>query len=203
MSDFSDRDPFELFQEWLDEAGESEVNDPNAVALATADAQGRPSVRMVLLKGFDRDGFVFYTNLESRKGSQLAENATAALLFHWKSLRRQVRVEGAVTPVTAEEADAYFASRARGSQIGAWASAQSRPLESRYALEKKVAKIGAKYGISKVPRPPHWSGFRVAPERIEFWQDGAFRLHDRFLFTPTGEDGAKQQESWHVARLYP
>jgi pyridoxamine 5'-phosphate oxidase len=203
MSDFSDRDPFELFQEWLNEAGDSEINDPNAVALATADAQGRPSVRMVLLKGFDRDGFVFYTNLESRKGSQLAENAAAALLFHWKSLRRQVRVEGAVTPVSAEEADAYFASRARGSQIGAWASAQSRPLESRYALEKKVAKIGAKYGISKVPRPPHWSGFRVAPERIEFWQDGAFRLHDRFLFTPTGEDGAKQQESWHVARLYP
>ncbi|MEQ8603478.1 MAG: pyridoxamine 5'-phosphate oxidase [Marivibrio sp.] len=199
MTDLSGRDPFELFQEWLDEASESELNDPNAMAIATADAEGRPSLRMVLLKGFDADGFVFYTNLESRKGAQLAENANAALLFHWKSLRRQVRVEGPVEPVTAEEADEYFASRARGSQVGAWASDQSRPLESRYALEKKVASFGAKFGVSKVPRPPHWSGFRIKPRRIEFWKDGAFRLHDRFLFTrETPGEGP-----WTVDRLYP
>lgn len=199
MTDLSDREPFALVQEWLDEAGESEPNDPNAMALATADADGRPSLRMVLLKGFDADGFVFYTNLESRKGTQLAENPAAALLFHWKSLRRQIRVEGPVEPVRAEEADAYFASRARGSQIGAWASAQSRPLESRFALEKQVAKIGAKYAVGAVPRPPHWSGFRIRPLRIEFWKDGAFRLHDRFLFSRA--DPA--DEGWTVERLYP
>ncbi len=199
MSDFSDRDPFDLFQEWMGEAEENEINDPNAMALATADAEGRPSLRMVLLKGYDRDGFVFYTNLESRKGTQLAENAAAALLFHWKSLRRQVRVEGPVEPVSAQEADEYFATRARGSQIGAWASAQSRPLESRYALEKKVAKFGAKFGVAKVPRPAHWSGFRIRPLRIEFWKDGAFRLHDRFLFSRPDPD----QHHWTVERLYP
>lgn len=199
MTDLSGRNPYELFQEWLDEAGENELNDPNAMAIATADAQGRPSLRMVLLKGFDPAGFVFYTNLESRKGSQLAENPNAALLFHWKSLRRQVRVEGPVEPVTPEEADEYFATRARGSQIGAWASDQSRPLESRYALEKKVAGFGAKFGVSKVPRPPHWSGFRIRPLRIEFWKDGAFRLHDRFLFTKPEADA----EGWTVERLYP
>lgn len=199
MTDLSDREPFALVQEWLDEAGESEPNDPNAMALATADADGRPSLRMVLLKGFDADGFVFYTNLESRKGTQLAENPAAALLFHWKSLRRQIRVEGPVEPVRAEEADAYFASRARGSQIGAWASAQSRPLESRFALEKQVAKIGAKYAVGAVPRPPHWSGFRIRPLRIEFWKDGAFRLHDRFLFSRPDPSA----EGWTVERLYP
>ena len=145
--DLSDRDPFAVFQEWFDEAGESEPNDPNAMALATADADGRPSLRMVLLKDFSPEGFVFYTNLESRKGEQLAENAQAALLFHWKSLRRQVRVEGAVTPVTAEEADAYFATRSRGSQIGAWASKQSRALESRFELEKRVARYTAKFNV--------------------------------------------------------
>ncbi|MBP5856814.1 pyridoxamine 5'-phosphate oxidase [Marivibrio halodurans] len=199
MTDPSARAPFDLFQEWLSEAEASEPNDPNAMALATADAAGRPSLRMVLLKGFDPGGFVFYTNLESRKGVQLAENPAAALLFHWKSLRRQVRVEGPVEPVAAEEADAYFATRARGSQIGAWASDQSRPLESRFALEKKVARIGAKHAVGAVPRPPHWSGFRVRPLRIEFWKDGAFRLHDRFLFSRPDPD----QPDWTVERLYP
>lgn len=199
MTDLSDRDPFELFGEWLDEAEASEINDPTGMALATADADGRPSVRMVLLKGWDRDGFVFYTNLESRKGVQLAENPNAGLLFHWKSLRRQVRVEGPAEPVSDAEADEYFASRPRGSQIGAWASHQSHPLESRHALEARVAKIGARYAVGRVPRPPHWSGYRVRPLRIEFWKDGAFRLHDRFLFTR--DDPAS--DSWSVARLYP
>lgn len=199
MTEIKDRDPFELFGEWLGEAEASEPNDPNAMALATADAEGRPSARMVLLKGHDRDGFVFYTNLESRKGEHLAANANAALLFHWKTLRRQVRLEGPVEPVSDAEADTYFASRDRGSQIGAWASDQSRPLESRFALEKKVARIGARYGVGTVPRPPHWSGFRLRPLRIEFWKNGAFRLHDRFLFTRPAVSG----EDWTVERLYP
>ncbi|MDX1738711.1 MAG: pyridoxamine 5'-phosphate oxidase, partial [Alphaproteobacteria bacterium] len=180
------------------EAEESEINDPNGMALATVNKEGQPSVRMVLLKGYDEDGFVFYTNLESNKGQNLSEVPKAALLFHWKSKRRQIRIEGLVEAVSAEEADAYFASRSRGSQIGAWASQQSRPLESRYALEKNVAVYTAKFGIGKIPRPPHWSGFRIIPNRIEFWQDGAFRLHDRFIFTrPT------QDTDWEITRLYP
>ncbi len=194
----SDKDPFALFADWLAEAEKSEPNDPNAMSLATADASGRPSLRMVLLKGFDADGFVFYTNLGSRKGSQLAENAQAALLFHWKSLRRQVRVEGPVTPVSDQEADEYFASRPRGSQIGAWASEQSRVCESKFALEKRVASFTAKFNIGTVPRPPHWSGFRIVPDRIEFWSDGKFRLHDRFLYCRPTPDAP-----WSVDRLFP
>jgi len=189
-------DPFALFGQWMADAEASEPNDPNAMALATADAQGRPSLRMVLLKDAGPDGFVFYTNLESRKGGELAENPHVALLFHWKSLRRQIRVEGPVLPVTGEEADAYFASRARTSQIGAWASKQSRPLQGRFELEKRVAEYTAKFGFGAVPRPAHWSGFRVVPERIEFWQDKPFRLHDRFVFTRDGD-------GWTVTPLFP
>lgn len=185
-----------LFSEWLKDAEKSEPNDPNAVALATADEVGQPSLRMVLLKGLDEQGFAFYTNLESRKGEQLIVNPRAALLFHWKSLRRQVRVEGPVSPVSAEEADAYFASRPRQSQLGAWASQQSRPLESRFALEKRVALFAAKFGVGTVPRPAHWSGFRLAPSRIEFWQDGAFRLHDRLVYH-------REDQGWRTERLYP
>lgn len=202
MAAFGESDPFALFDAWMGEAAEAEVNDPNAVALATVAPDGMPSARMVLLKGVDARGFVFYTNLESRKGRELAETPKAALLFHWKSLRRQVRVQGPVQPVAAEEADAYFASRPRASRIGAWASAQSRPLESRFALERKVAEYTAKFNVGEIPRPPHWSGFRVLPERIEFWRDGAFRLHDRFVFERAGGagDGAA---AWSIARLYP
>src|SRR5690554_1772524 len=189
-------DPFGLFQAWLEEAEEKEINDPNAVALATADGQGRPSVRMVLLKGFDESGFTFYTNLESRKGEQLIANPWAAMLFHWKSLRRQVRIEGPVHPVTPEQADAYFNSRPRQSRIGAWASQQSRPVESRLALEKRVARFAAKCAVGSVPRPPYWSGFTLEPQRIEFWQDGAFRLHDRALYL-------RQDGGWQKQRLYP
>ncbi|WP_420549363.1 pyridoxamine 5'-phosphate oxidase [Curvivirga sp.] len=196
--ELSTENPFEQFATWLSEAEESELNDPNGMALATATKDGQPAVRMVLLKGYDEQGFVFYTNLESNKGRDLLENPKAALLFHWKSKRRQIRVEGLVESVTSEEADEYYASRSRGSQIGAWASQQSRPLESRYALEKSVAKYTAKFGISKVPRPDHWSGFRIRPHRIEFWQDGAFRLHDRFIFTRENET-----DDWEIDRLYP
>ncbi len=198
LADIKDRDPLTLFEEWFAKAEEQEINDANAMALATADGDGRPSLRMVLLKGVDARGFVFYTNLDSRKGGQLAENPAAALLFHWKSLRRQVRIEGPVAAVTDQEADAYFASRHRASQIGAWASEQSRPLEARFALEKRVAEYTAKFGISAVPRPDFWSGFRVTPLRIEFWQDGAFRLHDRFLFAR-----AEESSPWEVQRLFP
>ena len=162
-------DPLARFTEWFDEAKRQEPNDPTAMSLATADANGQPSVRMVLLKGFDAQGFVFYTNFESRKGEQLLANPRAALCFHWKSIRRQVRIEGSVATVSETEADDYYASRPRDSQIGAWASQQSRPLESRFELEKRVAQFTAKHAIGKVPRPPYWSGFRVAPERIEFW----------------------------------
>jgi len=199
MADIKDRDPFELFGEWLEEAEKSEPNDPNAVALATANADGQPAVRMVLLKGYDSQGFVFYTNLESNKGLDLAANPQAAMLFHWKSLRRQVRIEGPVSAVTADEADEYFASRARGSQIGAWASNQSRPLAGRYDLEKRVATFTAKFGISAVPRPEHWSGFRIAPKRIEFWKDGAFRLHDRYVFSRQD----LQSAAWATEQLFP
>ena len=189
-------DPFSLFAEWLQAASASEPNDPNAMALATVDEDGLPDVRMVLLKGFDPEGFVFYTNLESAKGRQLAAVPRAALCFHWKSLRRQVRIRGPVQPVSAAEADAYFDSRPQLSRIGAWASQQSRPLESRFALEKAVAVQTARFAGRRIPRPPHWSGFRLAPSQLEFWRDGAFRLHDRVRFTRV--DGG-----WGRARLYP
>lgn len=191
-----DEDPIGLFGAWLKEALASEPNDANAMAVATVDESGLPDVRMVLLKGFDASGFVFFTNLESAKGRQLAGDPKAALLFHWKSLRRQVRVRGAVTPVSEAEADAYFATRARPAQIGAWASSQSRPLESRLALEKKVAEVGLRFGLGKIPRPPHWSGFRVAPETMEFWRDRPFRLHERLVFIRAGA-------GWKTTRLYP
>ena len=196
--DFWDADePFSLFAEWLADATESEPNDPNAMALATVDADGLPDVRMVLLKDFDRAGFVFYTNLGSQKGRELAANPKAALCFHWKSLRRQVRVRGPVDPVDPAEADSYFASRPRASRIGAWASRQSEPLESRFALEKAVAQYTARFGIGTIPRPDFWSGFRIAPDSIEFWRDGAFRLHDRIRFRREGAAG------WLRERLYP
>jgi pyridoxamine 5'-phosphate oxidase len=189
-------DPLELFAAWYAEADKSEPNDPSAFSLATVGPDGTPAVRMVLLKGFDASGFVFYTNHQSRKGEHLLAHPKAAMLFHWKSLRRQVRLEGSVAPTTAEEADAYFASRDRGSQIGAWASEQSRPLESRFALEKRVAEFTARHVIGKVPRPPHWSGFRVTPEVIEFWRDRPFRLHERLVFERAGE-------GWTTRRLFP
>lgn len=195
---FEREDPFALFGEWMEAAREREPNDPNAMALATAGSDAMPDVRMVLLKDFDEAGFVFYTNLESAKGRQLDENPQAALCFHWKSLRRQVRVRGTVEPVSAQEADAYFQSRARDSRIGAWASKQSRPLESRFALEKEVAKYAAKFNIAAIPRPPYWSGFRLRPLRIEFWRDRPFRLHDRLVFF-RDEPG----QNWEVTRLYP
>jgi pyridoxamine 5'-phosphate oxidase len=191
-------DPLELFAGWYAEAEKSEPNDPSALTLATVGPDGTPSVRMVLLKGYDSDGFVFYTNYESRKGRHLLDHPKAAMLFHWKSLRRQVRLEGPVTQTTLEEADAYFATRARGSQIGAWASDQSRPLESRFALEKSVAEFGAKHLIGTVPRPPHWSGFRLQPNLIEFWQDGAFRLHDRLEYSRPSAG-----VPWSTRTLYP
>ena len=191
-------DPLALFADWYAEAEKSEPNDPSAMALATVGPDGTPSCRMVLLKAFDASGFVFYTNYESRKGRQLLAHPEAALLFHWKSLRRQVRLEGSIAQTTPEEADAYFATRDRGSQIGAWASEQSRPLESRFALEKRVAEFTARHAIGKVPRPPYWSGFRLQPLLIEFWQDGAFRLHDRLEYSrPAG--GAP----WSTRTLYP
>jgi pyridoxamine 5'-phosphate oxidase len=189
-------DPFALFAEWFAQASDSEPNDPDAMALATADASGRPSLRMVLLKGCDERGFVFYTNLESQKGGELLANPRAALCFHWKSLRRQVRVEGEVERVGDAEADAYFASRPRDSQIGAWASKQSRPLESRFALEKAVAAYAAKFGFGAVPRPPYWSGMRIVPNRIEFWQDRPFRLHDRLVYV-------REAGAWRTMKLYP
>ncbi len=189
-------DPFATFAAWLEEARGSEPNDPNAMALATVGPDGMPSLRMVLLKGFDERGFVFYTNLGSRKGRQLETAAKAALCLHWKSLRRQVRVEGEVEPVSDAEADSYFASRPRDSQIGAWASRQSEPLEGRFVLERRIAKYAAKFGVGKVPRPPFWSGFRVLPRRIEFWRDGAFRLHDRLVYH-------RGSEGWTTERLFP
>lgn len=191
-----DTEPLDRFHDWLAQAEAKEPSNPTACALATARADGQPSVRMVLMRGYDQRGFVFYTNLESQKGHELSENPKAAMCFHWKSLDKQVRIEGPVEPVSAEEADAYFASRHRLSQIGAWASDQSRPLESRFALEKRVAEATARFGAGKVPRPPHWSGFRIVPDRIEFWSEGRFRLHERILYLREGG-------GWRTERLYP
>jgi pyridoxamine 5'-phosphate oxidase len=197
--DFTQADePFALFANWFEEAKASEPNDPNAMALSTVDAEGMPDSRMVLLNGRDGDDFVFYTNTQSQKGEELLGQPKAAALFHWKSLRRQIRVRGPVSVVSDEMADAYFKSRPRDSRIGAWASQQSRPLESRFALEKAVAKYAARYAIGEVPRPPHWTGFRITPVYIEFWKDGAFRLHDRIVFRRQAPG-----ESWTKTRLYP
>jgi pyridoxamine 5'-phosphate oxidase len=189
-------DPLALFDQWFTEARASEINDPEAMALATADAAGQPSVRMVLLKGHGADGFVFYTNEQSAKGEQLEANPRAALLFHWKSLRRQVRIEGRVERVTSSEADAYFASRARDSQLGAWASDQSRPLDSRTTFERRFEQATSRFEGQEVPRPPHWGGYRVIPVRIEFWSDRPHRLHERRLFTRT-------EGGWTEGLLYP
>ena len=197
--DFTEADePFALFASWFEDARAKEPVDPNAMALATVDAGGLPDLRMVLMKGFDESGFTFYTNTTSKKGRELAGNAKAALLFHWKSLNRQVRVRGPVEPVSADEADAYFATRPRQAQIGAWASQQSSPLESRFAFEKAVALYAAKHAIGDIPRPSHWSGYRVIPHAIEFWHDRPFRLHDRIEFTRMAP-GA----DWVKTRLYP
>jgi len=197
--DFTAADePFTLFGQWLKEAEASEPNDANAMTLATVDQDGLPDARMVLLKGFDALGFVFYTNTGSAKGQEILASMKAALVFHWKSLRRQVRVRGPVETVSDREADEYFASRPRGSRIGAWASLQSQPLESRFALEKAVARYTAKYGIGEIPRPAHWTGFRVRPVQIEFWHDRPFRLHDRLVFRRGAPEGA-----WTTARLFP
>ncbi len=189
-------DPFALFDDWYAQARQTELNDSNAMALATVDAGGQPSVRMVLLKGHGPDGFVFYTNHEGRKAAELAATPKAALLFHWKSLRRQIRIEGAVTRATDAESDAYFASRSRDSQLGAWASDQSRPLDSRATFEARFEAMRARFEGGAVPRPPHWGGYRVTPHRIEFWQDREHRLHERRLFTRDGDE-------WHEGLLYP
>ncbi|MGH6958330.1 MAG: pyridoxamine 5'-phosphate oxidase [Caulobacteraceae bacterium] len=196
LAPVAERDPIALFETWLGEALKSEPNDANAMTLATVDEAGAPDARMVLLKGVDASGFTFFTNLQSAKGRQLAARPKAALVFHWKSLRRQVRARGEISPVSEAEADAYFASRARSAQIGAWASDQSRELPDRLALERRIAETGLKFGFGSVPRPPHWSGFRLAPLAIEFWRDRPFRLHERLLYERAGE-------VWTVRRLYP
>ncbi len=195
---FAEAEPFALFARWFKQARDKEPNDANAMALATADANGAPDVRMVLLKDFDAQGFVFYSNAESAKGLQLEANPRAALCFHWKTLRRQVRVRGLIEPVRAEEADAYFQTRDRGARLGAWASEQSRPLPDRLALEKRVAEFALKFGLGEVPRPPHWRGWRLVPSHIEFWRDRPFRLHDRLVFTRETLGAV-----WEKRRLYP
>jgi pyridoxamine 5'-phosphate oxidase len=194
-----DRDPFEIFTGWLDKASRTEHNNPNAMTLATVGKDGRPSARMVLLKDFGAEGFTFYTNLDSPKCHQLRENPNAALLFHWKTLDRQVRIEGPVEQVPDIEADAYFASRPRASQLGAWASHQSQPLDGWAELEKRVAMYTAKFHIGPVPRPDFWSGFRLHAECIEFWKQGNFRLHKRFIFT----ESDRESEKWAVQQVYP
>lgn len=196
---FEAAEPFQLFDKWMEYAVAKETADPNAMALATADGDGQPNVRMVLLKGFGVEGFSFYTNLESDKALELAANPRAALCFHWKSVRRQVRILGPVVPVSDEEADAYFATRAKDSQIGAWASKQSRPLQGRFELEKSVAKYIAKYAIKKIERPGFWSGYRVVPLRFEFWRNRASRLHDRKVYKRNDVNSTE----WIEERLYP
>lgn len=191
-------DPIAQFEDWLAHATKSEPNDPNAVAVATVDDDGLPNVRMVLLKGVDAAGFVFFTNFESAKGRELLAHPKAAMCFHWKSLRRQVRVRGSISPVSPAEADAYFASRPRDSQIGAWASRQSRPLTGRFELEREVALVAARHVLGRIPRPPHWSGFRLSPVEIEFWRDRPFRLHDRLVYRRNAPS-----EPWRTERLFP
>lgn len=195
-----DRDPVDLFREWLAKAHETEPNDPTAMTLATVGASGAPTARMVLLKEVDDRGFVFYTNAESRKGVDMAHNPQASLVFHWKSLRRQVRVDGVVEPVGDDMSDAYFNSRARGSQIGAWASEQSRPFAGRFELEKRVARFAARFGVGAVPRPAFWIGYRVIPLAMEFWTDKPFRLHERLSFERDSESSGNR---WSVSRLFP
>jgi pyridoxamine 5'-phosphate oxidase len=198
-SDFTEAvDPFPLFRQWFAQAAEKEVNDPDAITLATVDASGMPDARAMLCKQVDERGFVFYTNAESAKGGEIAANPKAAILYHWKSLRRQVRARGPLAKISDAESDAYFASRPRLSRIGAWASQQSRPLESRGKLLGAVALLTAKFGVGEIPRPPYWGGFRLTPMQIEFWQDHQYRLHDRIRFTREGEG-----EPWRRQRLYP
>lgn len=191
-------DPMTIFSAWMTNAAKSEPNEPESMALASVDEHGHPNVRMVLLKSANADGFVFYTNFESAKGREILANRYAALCFHWKSLRRQVRVRGPAAPVSDAEADAYFATRAKDSQIGAWASAQSRPMQARFAFEREIAKYAAKFALTKVPRPPYWSGFRLTPLEIEFWRDRPFRLHDRLVYRREAPEAP-----WRTERLYP